>query len=69
MDVVANWMHDIYKPVTDEQQKVVDAHGAELETYAAQISDHLFSRDSGDKPPDPPHPGCPDYVRASFGCI
>lgn len=68
MNVVADWTHDVYKPVNEKQEAVLQKHAADLNKFAAILSDHVFSRDKGERPPDPPNPGCPGFIAQTFGC-
>jgi hypothetical protein len=65
---VSSWCHDLYKPQTMEQQSVLEKMKTDLFAFARQVSDAAFSLDRGMRPPEPPVPDCPDFVRDSFGC-
>lgn len=62
------WMHDIYKPLNETQERWVLEHGEELSRYAAEMSDHYFALDSGIDPP-PTTPPCPQVAAHTFGCL
>ena len=68
MDTLFRWAHKIYKPETPAQEKVVSQNEDGLIRYTAALSDHVFSKARGDRPPDPPLPKCPIYAQSVFGC-
>lgn len=69
-DVFANWCHDVYKPRTPSQQRLVQKARAEIDAYSHAASDYLHRKDTG-APTDPPSaPPCPVVLeRSSFGCM
>jgi len=68
MDVVADFTHDLFKPVNETQRKMVKEKNSELNEWAAQLNDHVFSKERGEKPARPSDPGCPAYLKRVFGC-
>lgn len=68
-DVFADWAHNVYKPITPEQEKSITDAAAKktIDSYSKQASEYMFARDQGKKVVEPP--SCPDVVRQAFGCL
>ncbi len=64
MDQIANWAHDIYKPLTPEQEKAVVDHRDEIMSYADAIATHYADLDRGKASKAPEAPAS---VRSTFG--
>lgn len=65
-DTWANWAHDIYKPVTPEQEQVLASSKDEVMDYGAKMSEFYYSKDQGKKGQAP---DCPEVVKKTFGCL
>lgn len=63
----ADWAHDIYKPVTPEQDAALKQHADTISAYARQMGDFFHEVDSGKKPSKTPP--CPDPVKTYFTCL
>jgi len=63
----AEWCHDIYKPPTDVQRRVVEDNKRVIQDYALGMSEHFYKRDLK-KPAGDPLP-CPPPVREFFTCL
>lgn len=64
MDQIAVWAHDIYKPMTPEQEKVLTTHKDEIMSYADAIATHYANLDRGEASKAPV---APESVRSTFG--
>lgn len=68
-DSFANWSHDVYKPLNEEQEAVVKSHVNEIQVYSKRASDFYWLADQG-KDLHPPHPPpCPPVIGRVFGCL
>lgn len=65
----AEWAHDVYKPLTPEQEKTAEKHFDEIEGYSKGMSDFFYAQDMGKNPPPPPRPDCPKGIVNVFGCL
>jgi len=65
-DKWGDWCHDIYKPVNDSQKQTLAEHKAEIQAYAAKMSDHYYALDSGKSSEPIP---CPPILHSTFGCL
>lgn len=67
-DTWANWCHDVYKPHTPDQKKVLEELGPEIVKYGEQMSEYYYAKDQGKKDlPKPPQ--CPSAAEKAFGCL
>jgi len=66
-DTWADFAHDIYKPMTPKQEKALVQSKAEIKEYSAKLSEYIYAKDLGKKPPPPILPKCPDVIPAAFG--
>lgn len=64
-DMFADWAHNIYKPLTPEQEKL-KLHPEVLD-YEQAMADYFWSLDNGQMPG--PKPDCPPPVARAFGCL
>lgn len=63
----ADWCHDVYKPVTPEQDAAMKTHADTIAAYARKMGDYFHEVDSGKKPPAAPP--CPEPVQTYFTCL
>jgi ppGpp synthetase/RelA/SpoT-type nucleotidyltranferase len=63
----ADWCHDVYKPVTPEQDAAMKQHADTIAQYARDMGNFFHKIDSGTKPPPPPP--CPEPVQKHFTCL
>ncbi len=66
-DTWGNWAHDIYKPMTSEQEAALAVAGPEIRKYAEDTSNYYYAKDSGAIPSPPPD--CSPVVKTTFGCL
>lgn len=64
----AEWAHDAYKPMTEEQRKARESNADVIDAYGRNASAHFYGVDSGQKTP-PPKPDCPPIIKQTFGCL
>lgn len=64
-NVFADWAHDVYKPVTEEQAKL--QKDPQVAQYEKSMADYFWSLDTGQEPP--PKPPCPITIKKTFGCL
>lgn len=63
----ADWCHDVYKPVTPEQDRAMKENSAVIAQYARDMG-HFFERvDKAEKPGE--QPDCPPPVKQYFSCL
>lgn len=63
----ADWCHDVYKPVTPEQDSAMKENAATIAQYARSMGDYFYSVDSGKKGSG--KPDCPPAVQQYFSCL
>jgi ppGpp synthetase/RelA/SpoT-type nucleotidyltranferase len=61
----ADWAHNVYKPLTPEQQAHKDA--PEVVNYAKTMADYFWDRDNGKQPSVTPN--CTPLIQQTFGCM
>ena len=66
-NVMADWSHNVYKPVTPEQAK----HRADPEvlTYEKSMAEFMWAADNEKNPPPPVRPPCTKVISLAFGCL
>lgn len=65
-DVYADWAHNIYKPLTPEQEKAKDDPAVLV--YEGKMAEYFWALDNNKPPPDKPE--CePAIIRVAFGCL
>lgn len=66
-DKHGDWCHDVYKPVNEEQERVMLEKSDEIGKYARDISDYFYQVESGKMGAEKVN--CPDSVKSTFGCL
>jgi ppGpp synthetase/RelA/SpoT-type nucleotidyltranferase len=66
-DVLGNWAHNIYKPLTEKQKDTVKNNSSVLEGYAIKMAEYFFKKDTGVKALT--IPPCIEIVATTFGCL
>jgi hypothetical protein len=69
MNVIGEWAHYIYKPMTPQQERWLEQYSEPILAYQHQAWAHYWSADNGVRPPQPPMPPCNPVVKRTFGCI
>lgn len=67
-DTWADWAHNVYKPMTKEQEEILNSSKEVVDDYRLRASAYFYAQDAQSGPEvDPPE--CPPVVRQVFGCI
>ena len=66
-DTFADWAHNLYKPLTPEQEKAKE-DPAVLE-YESEMAEYFWALDNKESPPSKPDCDPPAIIRVAFGCL
>lgn len=67
-DTWGDWAHNVYKPLTPEQEEALKANREVVDDYRLRTSAYFYSQDTHSGPSLDP-PDCPPIVKQTFGCI
>ena len=64
--VYAEWSHNVYKPLTREQEHLSRTRGPDLDAFSKRVSDYYYASETGKSAGEKPK--CPPYIGKAFGC-